>query len=72
MAPPLLLKTITQIADGTAVYIEQDHEKATLAPKLKKKDGFLGEKAIVLRQRRKVLQDLSFPRRLEAGSSHGR
>jgi len=41
MAAPLLLKTIDQIADGTAVYIEQDHEKATLAPKLKKSDGFL-------------------------------
>jgi methionyl-tRNA formyltransferase len=36
-----LLKTIDQIADGTAVYIEQDHNKATLAPKLKKSDGFL-------------------------------
>jgi methionyl-tRNA formyltransferase len=41
MAAPLLLKTICQIADGTAVYIEQDHDKATLAPKLKKSDGFL-------------------------------
>ncbi len=41
MAVPLLLKTIDQVADGTAVYIEQDHAKATLAPKLKKSDGFL-------------------------------
>jgi methionyl-tRNA formyltransferase len=41
MAALLLLKTIDQIADGTAVYTEQDHEKATLAPKLKKSDGFL-------------------------------
>ena len=41
MAAPLLLKTIDKIADGTAVYTEQDHEKATLAPKLKKSDGFL-------------------------------
>jgi methionyl-tRNA formyltransferase len=41
MAAPLLLKTIAQIADDTAVYIEQDHDKATLAPKLKKSDGFL-------------------------------
>ena len=41
MAAPLLLKTISQIADGTAVYIEQDHAEATLAPKLKKSDGFL-------------------------------
>lgn len=41
MAAPLLLKTIDQIADGKAVYIEQDHDKATLAPKLKKSYGFL-------------------------------
>jgi methionyl-tRNA formyltransferase len=41
MAAPLLLKTIDQIANGTAVYIEQDHDNATLAPKLKKSDGFL-------------------------------
>lgn len=41
MAAPLLLKTIDRIADGTAVYVEQDHDKATFAPKLKKSDGFL-------------------------------
>ena len=41
MAAPLLLKTIDRIADGTAVYIEQNHDKVTLAPKLKKSDGFL-------------------------------
>ena len=41
MAAPLLLKTIDKIADGTVVYTEQDHSKATLAPKLKKSDGFL-------------------------------
>ena len=41
IAAPLLLKTIDQIADGTAVYAEQDHSKATLAPKLKKTDGFI-------------------------------
>jgi len=41
IAAPLLLKTIDQIADGTAVYAEQDHSKATLAQKLKKSDGFL-------------------------------
>ena len=40
-AAPLLLKTIDQIADGTAVYAEQDHSQATLAPKLKKTDGFI-------------------------------
>jgi len=41
MAAPLLLKTLSQIAAGTAVYAEQDHSKATLASKLKKSDGFL-------------------------------
>jgi methionyl-tRNA formyltransferase len=41
IAAPLLLKTIGQIAEGKAVYAEQDHDKATLAPKLKKSDGFL-------------------------------
>jgi methionyl-tRNA formyltransferase len=41
MAAPLLLKTIEQIDDGTAVYTDQDHSKVTLAPKLKKSDGFL-------------------------------
>jgi methionyl-tRNA formyltransferase len=41
MAAPLLLETLKQIEDGTATYTEQDHSKATLAPKLKKSDGFL-------------------------------
>lgn len=41
LAAPLLLKTLDQIADGTAVYTEQNHSRATLAPKLKKSDGFL-------------------------------
>jgi len=41
MAAPLLLKTLDQIANSTAVYTEQDHSRATLAPKLKKSDGFL-------------------------------
>lgn len=41
LAAPLLCETIDQIAAGTAVYAEQDHSKATLAPKLKKADGFL-------------------------------
>jgi methionyl-tRNA formyltransferase len=41
IAAPLLLNTIEQIAGGTAVYTPQDHSKATLAPKLKKSDGFL-------------------------------
>ena len=41
IAAPLLLKTLSQIADGATVYSEQDHSKATLAPKLKKTDGLL-------------------------------
>ncbi len=41
MAATLLLKTIDDIADGTAVYTSQEHFRATLAPKLKKSDGFL-------------------------------
>ena len=41
MAAPLLLNTIEQIANETAVYTPQDHSEATLAPKLKKSDGFL-------------------------------
>jgi methionyl-tRNA formyltransferase len=41
MAAPLLLKALKQIEDGTALYTEQDHSKATLAPKLRKSDGFL-------------------------------
>ena len=41
MAAPLLLETIDKIADGSIVYTEQDHYRATLAPKLKKSDGFL-------------------------------
>jgi methionyl-tRNA formyltransferase len=41
IAAPLLMKTIDHLADGTITYTEQDHSKATLAPKLKKSDGFL-------------------------------
>jgi len=41
LAGPLLMKTIDQIENGTAVYQEQEHEKATLARKLKKSDGYL-------------------------------
>ncbi len=40
-AAPLLMQTIDQIGNGTAVYTPQDHSKATLAPKLKKSDGFM-------------------------------
>ena len=41
LAGPLLMKTIGQIENGTASYLEQDHDKATLARKLKKSDGYL-------------------------------
>jgi len=41
MAAPLLLEIIKHVEDGAAIYTEQDHSKATLAPKLKKSDGFL-------------------------------
>lgn len=41
LAAPLLIETIDKIEAGTAVYTEQDHSKATLAPKLKKTDGYL-------------------------------
>ncbi len=53
LAAPLLSETIDQIAAGTAVYTEQDHSKATLAPKLKKTDGLLDftEPAEVLAQK---------------------
>jgi methionyl-tRNA formyltransferase len=40
-AAPLLVDTLDKIAAGTAVYIDQDDSQATLAPKLKKSDGFL-------------------------------
>jgi methionyl-tRNA formyltransferase len=55
MGAPLLVDTLDQIAAGTAVYAPQDHSQATLAPKLKKSDGFLdfNEPAEVLR--RKIL-----------------
>jgi len=41
LAAPLLLETLDKIANGTAIYTQQDHSKATLAPKLKKSDGIL-------------------------------
>jgi len=41
IAAPLLLDIVEKIANGTVVYIEQNHDEAILAPKLKKSDGFL-------------------------------
>ena len=55
MAAPLLLKTIDKIADGTAVYTEQDDSAATRAPKLKKSDGFLNFNEPAEQLRRKIL-----------------
>jgi methionyl-tRNA formyltransferase len=53
IAAPLLLETLDKIANGTAIYTKQDHSKATLAPKLKKSDGFLdfAEPAEVLQRK---------------------
>ncbi|MDD5063615.1 MAG: methionyl-tRNA formyltransferase [Phycisphaerae bacterium] len=53
LAAPLLLETLDKIANSTAVYEKQDHSKATLAPKLKKSDGFLdfAEPADVLQRK---------------------
>jgi methionyl-tRNA formyltransferase len=37
----VLLEAIERIADGTATFTEQEHDKATLAKKLRKSDGFI-------------------------------
>ena len=55
LAAPLLLKTLNKITDGTVVYTEQDHSKTTLAPKLKKSDGFLDFADSAKSLRRKIL-----------------
>ena len=55
MAAPLLLETISKIDDGSVVYTEQDHSKATRAPKLKKSNGFLDFTAPAKLLRRKIL-----------------
>ncbi len=41
IAAPLLIETIDKIQAGTVRFIEQDHSKATRAPKLKKTDGYI-------------------------------
>jgi methionyl-tRNA formyltransferase len=41
IAAPLLIETLDQIEAGAAAYVQQDHSKATLAPKIKKSDGFI-------------------------------
>ena len=55
MAAPLLVETINKIADDSIVYTEQDHSKATLAPKLKKTDGFLDFSEPAESLRKKIL-----------------
>ena len=55
MAAPLLVETMNKIADGSIVYTEQDHSQATLAPKLKKTDGFLDFSNSADSLRRKIL-----------------
>ncbi len=54
MAAPLLLSTIETIASGSAVYTPQDHSKTTLAPKLKKSDGFLDFSQSAVSLQRKI------------------
>jgi methionyl-tRNA formyltransferase len=54
-AAPLLLETVTKIADGTTIYADQDHSKATLAPKLNKSDGFVDFNEPAEALRRKIL-----------------
>jgi methionyl-tRNA formyltransferase len=41
LAAPVLIETLYKIENGSAAYCEQDHSKATLAPKLKKSDGYI-------------------------------
>jgi methionyl-tRNA formyltransferase len=55
MAAPLLLKTISKIEDGSITYADQDHSRATPAPKLKKSDGFLDFSKPAESLRRKIL-----------------
>jgi methionyl-tRNA formyltransferase len=55
MAAPLLLKTISKIEDGSITYADQDHSRATRAPKLKKSDGFLNFADPAKSLRRKIL-----------------
>jgi methionyl-tRNA formyltransferase len=55
IAAQLLTATLEQIAGGTATYTEQDHSAATLAPKLKKSDGFLDFADSAQALRRKIL-----------------
>jgi len=70
MVAPLLLKTLNKIADGSIVYTEQDHSRATLAPKLKKSDGFLDFNAPASSIRRKILGFWPWPGASATYTSH--
>jgi methionyl-tRNA formyltransferase len=37
----VLMQSVEQVADGTVTYCKQDPEQVTLAPKLKKEDGYI-------------------------------
>lgn len=54
IAAPLLLQTVDDIANDTAIYTPQDHSKATMAPKLKKSEGFLDFNGSAELLRRKI------------------
>jgi len=55
LAPDVLLKTLNKIETGTAEYMPQDDSKATKAPKLKKKDGYIDFNEPAERIKRKIL-----------------
>lgn len=55
LAPPLLFDTIEKIERKEAVYTPQNESEATLAPKLKKSDGFLDFAEPAKAIRRKIL-----------------
>jgi methionyl-tRNA formyltransferase len=61
LAPGLLLETIEKIDNGTAEYTQQDHSKATLAPKLKKSDGYIDFKEPSDILKRRILGLLPWP-----------
>ncbi len=53
LAAPLLIDTLDKITDGSVIYNKQQHAQATVAPKLRKEDGFLNftEPADTLRKK---------------------
>jgi methionyl-tRNA formyltransferase len=61
LAPGLLLETIEKIDNGTAEYTPQDDSEASLAPKLKKNDGYIDFKEPAESLKRKMLGLLPWP-----------